>query len=413
MKILVEFGGFSLEESDQIRSAIAKKKRAVMSAAFDRIRAATALRGWTPEQAQGVCDILTAYSNYSFNRSHSAAYAQLGYITMWLKHHYPLEWWSSELNLSGEDKLRKYMGVIGHLIDPPSLKKPSIEWEIVENKIAAPLISIKGIGAKPVIELAESGPFECFEELLNTTSSKAFHLGIFSACLKARALDCFMDKDIPYLEARKDIVNTFFKLRGKDPRLAATLKLKKVIKTKAKRAKAFSPVFEETDAFKLFMMEREVSKIFAKSLLDDPLVCDYLKSRLPAMKPTGRAGIPYTLGSESPTLLVKSVANMEAILIKKPDINQYFYAVMLFQSSAASKGISKKSGRPWKRVEVELSDGVRLMYATIWDKDKAFGWQTDSPVLVYGKLQTDWRGRPSMNIRDITRLEDIPQRRAT
>jgi DNA polymerase-3 subunit alpha len=71
MAILVRFCGYSLEESDQIRSAIAKKKRDVMLKAFDRIRSETQKLGWTLEQANRLCDVVTAYSNYSFNRSHS------------------------------------------------------------------------------------------------------------------------------------------------------------------------------------------------------------------------------------------------------------------------------------------------------------------------------------------------------
>lgn len=71
MAILVKFCGYSLEESDQIRSAIAKKKHDVMTKAFERVRENTGKLGWTPEQSQGVCNVLTAYSNYSFNLSHS------------------------------------------------------------------------------------------------------------------------------------------------------------------------------------------------------------------------------------------------------------------------------------------------------------------------------------------------------
>jgi hypothetical protein len=71
MEILVKFCGYTLEESDQIRSAIAKKKHEVMTKAFERVRSETAKLGWTIEQANKLCDVLTAYSNYSFNRSHS------------------------------------------------------------------------------------------------------------------------------------------------------------------------------------------------------------------------------------------------------------------------------------------------------------------------------------------------------
>src|SRR5690606_17938477 len=93
MKFLVEIAGYTLEEADTIRGAIAKKKHEVMMSTFSRIREATSKRGWTEEQAQIVCEQIQAFARYSFNRSHSACYGELGYITMYLKHHHKLEWW--------------------------------------------------------------------------------------------------------------------------------------------------------------------------------------------------------------------------------------------------------------------------------------------------------------------------------
>lgn len=71
MEILVKFCGYTLEESDQIRSAIAKKKRDVMIKAFDKVRTETSKHGWTLQQAEELCKVLESYANYSFNRSHS------------------------------------------------------------------------------------------------------------------------------------------------------------------------------------------------------------------------------------------------------------------------------------------------------------------------------------------------------
>ena len=99
------------------------------------------------------------------------------------------------------------------------------------------------------------------------------------------------------------------------------------------------------------------------------------------------------------------------MLHNRPDLDMPFYGIFLFQSSTSSCGISKSSGKPWKKVEVELSDGVRTIYIPIWDREKAFGWLANTPVIVYGFLKTDWRGRPTMSTKDISRLQDIPNRR--
>jgi DNA polymerase-3 subunit alpha len=71
LEILVRFAGYTLGEADQIRSAIAKKKKDVMVKAYEKVRVETQKKGWTLEQANELCDILSAYSNYSFNLSHS------------------------------------------------------------------------------------------------------------------------------------------------------------------------------------------------------------------------------------------------------------------------------------------------------------------------------------------------------
>src|SRR5581483_9182434 len=120
MKFLVDIAGYTWEEADMIRSAIAKKKHEVIMATFDRIRAAALKRGWSKEQADTVCEQVQAFSRYSFNLSHSCLMESLVYITMYLKHHYPLEWWSSVLNNEDkEDKLRKYITALGNIVRAP------------------------------------------------------------------------------------------------------------------------------------------------------------------------------------------------------------------------------------------------------------------------------------------------------
>jgi DNA polymerase-3 subunit alpha len=97
MKFLVDIVGYTWEESDIIRSAIAKKKQEVIMNCFDKIRTSCRARGWDDEAIETVCQQILAFSRYSFNRSHSYAYGELGYITMYLKHHHQLEWWASML----------------------------------------------------------------------------------------------------------------------------------------------------------------------------------------------------------------------------------------------------------------------------------------------------------------------------
>ena len=54
--------------------------------------------GVTTEGVEELLSKLAAYTNYSFNKSHSLAYAMNGYISQWLKVYYPKEYYSVLLN---------------------------------------------------------------------------------------------------------------------------------------------------------------------------------------------------------------------------------------------------------------------------------------------------------------------------
>jgi DNA polymerase-3 subunit alpha len=206
-KFLVNIADYSWEESDTVRSAIAKKKREVILKTFDRIREATAKRGWTSEQSEEICNQVEAFSRYSFNKSHSKCYGDLGYITVYLKHYYPLEWWTAVLNnIDDEDRIRKYVSVLGGMIKPPSLKKPAKTFTIQDECIRAPLSVLRGIGPATVDELVTKGPFANFDEFLAKINHSRLNVGHFTSLIKSRSADCFMDKTLDYMDARKNLM---------------------------------------------------------------------------------------------------------------------------------------------------------------------------------------------------------------
>lgn len=370
MEILVKFCGYTLEESDQIRSAIAKKKRDVMVKAFERVRVETLKIGWTLEQAEKLCDVLTAYSNYSFNLSHSRAYSELGYITMWLKRHYSLEWWCSELNHSDEDKIRKYTPILGKIIRSPLLTAPSDKWSIVDNKIIAPLSAVKGIGPGCVAELVRRGVPNSFTDFVNKTIGVRFTSGHFVASIKARAIDCFIDPSKDYMQQRIEIIKTYEQMRKKD--------LGNEIKT--------------LDPFDVFLMERETNKCFNRTLLSHELIAPMLQKRWPALSPTKSKSIPFLMGDIP---VMADVHAAEVLLEKGISVNVGF--IGLFKGSSFKSGVSKK-GRQWQKVDVILSDGIQDIECLQWDAKKALGKRIDTIMYVLATLQKGWRGKPCLEI---------------
>ena len=387
MKILTDIGGFSGEESDIIRSAIAKKKKDVIQSTFAKLRESAIGRGWAMDEGDKLCKMVEAFSRYSFNRSHSYAYAELGYITMYLKHHHPLEWWASTLNVHIDDevKVRQYISKLGPIVRPPSLKHPTNKFEVrdIDGKkfIVTPLSAIKGVGPAVVKELCSKGPFPTLEDFVKRIDHAKVNSGGISYLIKGRAADDMMDMSIADYSARRQaFIETYQKLRGKPIKL--------------------QPEIFQFDPLSIFLMEKEHNQAFNKNLLSDKSVISIIKSRWPALTDTGRAGIPLMMG-DTPILSTIKVAEG---LIKK-DFDKEVGMILLYESSTFSKGISKKSGRPWTKVAVFLSDGFTTLECAYWDKKSALGWDKNSIVYVRGKLKPGWKTPVSLQIEEIERIE--------
>jgi DNA polymerase-3 subunit alpha len=387
MSFLVNVVGYSWEESDMIRSAIAKKKHEVIMKTFSRIRESCSRRGWSPNAIETVCQQIQAFSRYSFNKSHSYAYAELGYITLYLKHHYSLEWWCSVLNNEDkEDKVRKYIAYLGDRIAAPNLKNPTNKYTIADGKIVAPISAIKGIGPAVVNEIVNKGPFESLEHFMSTIDHTKVNIGSMGALIKARAADSLMDLKIEdYIDRRKTFMKRYSSLR----------------KSKTK----FKDEMFDLDSISIFMQEKEYNLAFNKFLLSSAEISTILQNRWPGLKKTGRKGIPFYMQSagSNETYVLGSIKVAEGLL--KRGFDNDVGIILLFESSSYNYGISKKSGRPWHKVSVMLSDGYNTMEAIMWDAKKAFGWPKNTIVYVSGKLKTGWKTPVSIDIEEITKVE--------
>ena len=382
MNILVDVCGYSLEETDRIRDAIAKKKHDVMMSAFSRIREATSKRGWTTEQQDLLCSTIQAFSRYSFNRSHSHCYGELGYITMYLKHYHPLEWWSAVLNNEAkEDKVRHFISLLGDTIQPPSLKRPSDVYIVDGDNIVAPISAIKRVGPASVQELVKKGPFSSLEDYVQRVEHSKVNKGVVEALVKGRAVDSFFNKELSTYALRKmDFLNRYNQLRG--GKINWSLEVMSV------------------DPMEVFFMEKEQNKTFNKNLLSDPDVKNIILTRWPSLKITGRKGIPLMLDG---TPVISNVRVAEGLVNHGHE--QEVGMIMLYRSSNIKKGISKKNNQPYVFLNIMLSDGFNEAECTDWKRTKPLRFKENSLVFVKGTLKKGFRTGLSINLREIENIE--------
>lgn len=376
MAFLVGFAGYTLEESDRIRGAIAKKKADVMMDTFNRIRIAAEKRGWTRQQADIVCNQIQAFARYSFNRSHSRCYGELGYITMYLKHHYRLEWWASILNnTKSEDRRRHYIALLGDIIKPPSLKVVSDKFTVVDNHIVAPMSVLKRLGGVAFKQLVEAGPFTSLDDYIERVDHRKVNIGHFSALLRGRAADCLMRQDIPYAEARRQLMGKYMAKRKSRP---------------------FQEDMYKLDPLSVFIMERDTNTSFNKALLADPDLLSYIASKNDKLIVTNKKNAPL-IYVDTPILLNSVVAD---ILVQRQHRDPVAM-MLLFQGSRMKKVKSKRTGKTYDLLEVSTSDGFTEVECVSWDIKKALNLPKNSVILVKGSIKEGWREKISFTATEI------------
>ncbi|CAI5524830.1 unnamed protein product [Closterium sp. Naga37s-1] len=115
MRMARDLAGYSLGQADMLRRAMGKKKQEEMVAHHERFVEGAVERGVERAVAEDLFEQMVKFSQYCFNKSHSAAYGYLTYVTAFLKANYPLPYMAALLSTSMLEPptLRRYVSLSG------------------------------------------------------------------------------------------------------------------------------------------------------------------------------------------------------------------------------------------------------------------------------------------------------------
>src|SRR5205814_1795574 len=124
------------------------------------------------KHAREIFGLITFFGGYGFNKSHSAAYALIGYQSAYLKAHYPPEFMAALLSSEVEDGNKRDI-LVQHIDDarrlgvpvmPPNVNTDHVDFTVADGRILFGLVAIKGLGrgaAEEIIRAREAnGPFK-------------------------------------------------------------------------------------------------------------------------------------------------------------------------------------------------------------------------------------------------------------
>jgi DNA polymerase-3 subunit alpha len=192
--------GFDLDEAEILRRIVGKKKIDEIKSWQKKIDAKIKQNKLPKEVGEILWKIMEDSANYSFNKSHSLAYAALAAVTIYLKFNYPQQFFLSLLKMSRNEpdpigeisKIQKEMHEFDIQLLPPHIIKSAMDFSIEEKDIRFGLLSIKGISDKSIEKLNSfrnkySNKFEIFQ----AAEEADLNIGVLSALIQAGALSGF------------------------------------------------------------------------------------------------------------------------------------------------------------------------------------------------------------------------------
>lgn len=152
MEVIHKVAGLPYSTADKIRKIVAKKRDAKEFQQYEDafIKGCRQQKTFSVSEAKEFWEALQKHARYSFNKSHSTAYAIIGYWTAWVKHYYPVEFICAALTYGSESKkedLIEEARRIGlNVVTPKIGISDAMIWSVKDGKLYAPFIEIKGFG---------------------------------------------------------------------------------------------------------------------------------------------------------------------------------------------------------------------------------------------------------------------------
>ena len=198
MQISNKLAGYSLGDADLLRRAMGKKKAEEMAKHRERFITGSVNRGLPAKKVAKIFDLMEQFAGYGFNKSHSAAYAYLAYVTAYLKAHYSVEFMSALLTSeSGNtDKIVKYINEcreMGIAVLPPDVNQSDLNFTPAGPSIRFGLGAVKNVGqgaVEAIVAARESGGlFKSVYDFCDRINLGAVNRRVIESLVKAGALD--------------------------------------------------------------------------------------------------------------------------------------------------------------------------------------------------------------------------------
>jgi DNA polymerase-3 subunit alpha len=221
MEIAQKLAGYTLGNADLLRRAMGKKKKEVLDAEYVPFSEGMKAKGFNEASVKALWDVLVPFSDYAFNKAHTAAYGLVSYWTAYLKANYPAEYMAALLTSVRDDKDKSALYLnecrrMGIKVLPPDVNESVANFAAVGTDIRFGLAAIRNVGAHVVDKIVEAREerraFTSFKDFLDKVDAVVCNKRTIDSLIKGGAFDGLgesrrglVDVHEPYVDALVEV----------------------------------------------------------------------------------------------------------------------------------------------------------------------------------------------------------------
>ncbi|GAA1919888.1 DNA polymerase III subunit alpha [Nocardioides hwasunensis] len=222
MAIAQVLAGFTLGAADNLRRAMGKKKKEELDKQYAGFQAGMLERSFPQVAIDKLWEILLPFSDYAFNKSHSAAYGVITYWTAYLKANYRTEYMAALLTSvkDDKDKMAIYLNECRRMkiqVLPPDVNESHANFTPVGNDIRFGLTAVRNVGSNVVDGIAaareEKGRYADFNDFMEKVPALVCNKRVVESLIKAGAFDDMKHKRRALVAVHETAVDQFVDLK--------------------------------------------------------------------------------------------------------------------------------------------------------------------------------------------------------
>ena len=198
LAIARKVAGFTLGRADLLRKAMGKKDKKILDKEKVHFEAGMKTNGFSEDAIEKLWQTLIPFSDYAFNRAHSAGYGLLSFWTAYLKANYPTEYMAALLTSVRDDKDKSALYLnearrMGIKVLPPDVNESDSEYTPRGSDIRFGLTAIRNVGENVVLSIIENRKnkdrYTNFGDFLTKVESLVCNKKTIESLIKAGAFD--------------------------------------------------------------------------------------------------------------------------------------------------------------------------------------------------------------------------------